>query len=447
MFKKLILVGGFIFLFLGVKFVYASDIIINEFVSNSLVSGDDEWVELLNTGEVDIFLDGWMIKDGNSDTKDDISLSGILSANGILVFNHKDGWLNDGGDLISLYDGLNLIDQVVYGVGKDLTAPTAGKSGALISGVWETNQEPTKGTQNSSSSSTPPPSDNSGSSSSSSDPTTTPEPKPKVIQNPTMKVKILANTLTFTGQILEIKANVFGYSNENVVLGRVSWNFGDGGSFEQINNFEKFSHIYYYPGEYILFLEYYSNSFSKDPEAVSKMVIKVLSTSVSISKVGDAKDFFIELSNNASSDIDISSWVINTNGKTFILPKNSIIMSKKQMIISGKITGFTFGDQNNLKLYSGTGELVYDYSSSKTIQKISPLLIKERTQTAIPTNNLLASAVSSDTINSDSANNSHIPIIPIAFFAFIGASAGAVYFIRQKKVISKDGDDFEILDE
>ena len=122
-------------------------------------------------------------------------------------------------------------------------------------------------------------------------------------------------------------------------------------------------------------------------------------------------------------------------------------MSKKQMIISGKITGFTFGDQNNLKLYSGTGELVYDYSSSKTIQKISPLLIKERTQTAIPTNNLLASAVSSDTINSDSANNSHIPIIPIAFFAFIWASAGAVYFIRQKKVISKDGDDFEILDE
>ncbi|MFA6257839.1 MAG: lamin tail domain-containing protein [Candidatus Paceibacterota bacterium] len=289
----------------------------------------------------------------------------------------------------------------------------------------------------------------------SNDDSSTVQIKPKVIENPVMKVKILVNTLAFAGEPFEIKTNVLGFSNENVVLGRASWNFGDGSSFEQINNFEKFSHIYYYPGEYVLFLEYYQNSFSKIPEATSKMVIKVLPTTVSISKVGDAKDFFIELSNNASSDIDISNWVINANGKTFILPKNSVIMSKKQMTISGKLTGFTLGDQNNLKLYSGTGELVFDYLSSKVPivarQDLITTATKPKISTAIPPavkplENLGATVLQSDVVNSESSNNSNTPIVPIASFAFIGAGAGAVYFIRRKKVIPKEGEDFEILD-
>ena len=53
----------------------------------------------------------------------------------------------------------------------------------------------------------------------------------------------------------------------------------------------------------------------------------------------------------------------------------------------------------------------------------------------------------SNAINTESPNGSVVSIIPIASFIFIGASAGTVYFIRRKKVIPKDGDDFEILDE
>ena len=90
----------------------------------------------------------------------------------------------------------------------------------------------------------------------------------------------------------------------------------------------------------------------------------MVTTTVVISKVGDEKDFFVELTNNANSDIDISNWFLKSNGKTFVLPKNSIILSKKQMTISGKITNFNLNDKYGLKLFSGSNELIYDYNFS-----------------------------------------------------------------------------------
>lgn len=465
--KKLILVLVSFIFFFSFNLAQASDIIINEFVSHPN-SGEEEWIELFNTTESSIDLTNWkltQLSNPSTTPKEDnpLILSDTILGGGVFVIKISN--LNNGGDSISLYDPSDsLVSRVTYGkvvnISTDLDFPFQGRSGALISGVWETNQEPTRGMQNPNSSPISPVDDSSNDSSSPI--TTQPESKIKVVENPTMKVKILASALAFTGQPLEIKTDVTGFSNEKVVLGRASWNFGDGSSFEQINNFEKFSHIYYYPGEYVLFLEYYQNSFSKTPEVTSKMIIKVLSTNVFISKVGDAKDFFIELSNNASSDIDISNWVINANGKTFIFPRNSVIMSKKQMTISGKITGFTLGDQNNLKLYSGTGELIFDYSSSKIpvvamqdqVTDVGHLDSRRGTSviltssTAVqPLENLGANVLQSNVISSDNVDNSSMPIIPITSFIFIGASAFAVYFIRRKKVIPENVDDFEILDE
>ena len=111
-------------------------------------------------------------------------------------------------------------------------------------------------------------------------------------------------------------------------------------------------------------MEYYTNNYSQAPEIVNKIIVKVVTTTVVISKVGDEKDFFVELTNNANSDIDISNWFLKSNGKTFVLPKNSIILSKKQMTISGKITNFNLNDKYGLKLFSGSNELIYDYNFS-----------------------------------------------------------------------------------
>ena len=69
----------------------------------------------------------------------------------------------------------------------------------------------------------------------------------------------------------------------------------------------------------------------------------------------------------------------------------------------------------------------------------------------IPTENPIALATqnntSDETSYTENGNNSGAAYIFIISFVFIGASAGAVYFIRRRKIVPKTGNDFEILDE
>ena len=194
---------------------------------------------------------------------------------------------------------------------------------------------------------------------------------------------------------------------------------------------------------------------------------------VSISKVGDAKDFFIELTNNSNYEINISKWTLNANGKVFVFPKNSVIMSKKQMIISGRITGFVQIDGKSLKLMSSTGELVFDYNSSFSQNEIvvKPVTVKTYVknnaieekiedvkdlvdnqiqdeildQAQITGNDLSATALLGDTENKDTNNYLFFGI----FGALIVLVGIGVYFIRRKGIRAniQDGSDFKILDE
>ena len=82
----------------------SSQVIINEFLFDP--SSGNEWIELFNKTSVDINLENWQLVDGNGDL-DDLTLPGILPANGILVFEKSggDGWLNNAGsESITLKD-------------------------------------------------------------------------------------------------------------------------------------------------------------------------------------------------------------------------------------------------------------------------------------------------------------------------------------------------------
>ena len=78
-------------------------VIINEFCPNC----DPEWVELYNDSEISIDLSGWEIQDGNTKSTDDLTISGEIPAQGMAVYEHPKGWLNDSSDTINLYDNTN----------------------------------------------------------------------------------------------------------------------------------------------------------------------------------------------------------------------------------------------------------------------------------------------------------------------------------------------------
>jgi hypothetical protein len=235
----------------------------------------------------------------------------------------------------------------------------------------------------------------------------------------------------------------------------------------QTNNPEKLLHTYSYPGDYIVSLEYYLNSYGDVPDASDKMTIKVISTDFLISAVGNEKDFFVELTNNTNYEADISNWILSSNTKNFTFPKNTIIGSKKKMIISPNLTHFSIQDKNTLRLMTPQGKTVFDYGASILIPVVAvptKTIIQPKSQVSvspkqinldenkansisdlqIPVENLPALVAASDVLKD---NPIRAYILAFIFTIFIGASAGAVYFIRQKKTVSQAGDDFKILDE
>jgi len=82
-------------------------------------------------------------------------------------------------------------------------------------------------------------------------------------------------------------------------------------------------------------VEYFTNYYSTTPDAVDKMIIKVIPANILISKIGDEKDFFVEISNDTNYDSNLSNWALLGNEKSFIFPKNTILKSKAkaQLII------------------------------------------------------------------------------------------------------------------
>jgi hypothetical protein len=383
-----------------------------------------------------------------------------------VIFDSSFSLNNTGEELILKDENLNSVDTVTYNSSQG--GNDNGNSLQKTSNSW-IEALPTPGAVNEDISNEPPSGDDGGGgggSSSNNSSSEKEEVKKEIIKNPTIKAKILTNALAFVGEPHEMKVKILGYSNEDIVLGKVYWNFGDGSSLEQINNFENFSHTYYYPGEYPVLLEYREGPFSVEPEATDKITIKVIPTTVVISKIGDSKDFFVELTNDANNDIDISNWSLRAGGKQFFLPKNSVILAKRKMTLSSRITGFSFGDQYNLKLFSATGDLISDYNNkfSSFAGTANPSVTKKQISKNLPEdeisqnvsnrqneenrvlgNNLLGSVIESNPLSEGENKNFYLYFG--LFLVLLLISGGTIYFIRQRKTKGADGSDFEILDE
>ncbi len=84
--------------------IQTTNLQINEFMPHP--GAGDEWVEIINIGNVSINLNGWKVFDGNSTRNDDLSLIGTINPGQIMAFNHSSGWLNDSGDILNLENNL-----------------------------------------------------------------------------------------------------------------------------------------------------------------------------------------------------------------------------------------------------------------------------------------------------------------------------------------------------
>lgn len=280
-------------------------------------------------------------------------------------------------------------------------------------------------------------------------------------------LKIVNKNFGFVGIPLEFEARLEGVESQNMYA-KYIWNFGDGDSME-VDGFDnkKFSHTYYYPGDYLVNIEYFTNSYQANPDYVSKINLKIVPTTVVISSVGTESDFFIELKNNSSLDIDISNWVLLGNNKIFTLPKSTNLLSMKKIILPPRVTNFNHGDKNFLELLDKNGTLIFSYknilnqpkiTTAKTPRKITSLnteniSLSERIgETFVSENeftdiNFENEDLSSAVILSDDKNGEKNNLIYIFLFIILIIFATlTVYFLRRNRKEVED-EEFDILEE
>lgn len=442
---------------------------INEFVSDPAAGA--EWIELWNDSSSGADLTGYSwteLASPGSETEHEGSqknLSGTISAQGFFVIEINSA-LNNTGDSIALYSGGSLIDRVTFGsvngYAKDLDAPAKGKSGARISGSWENNQEPSKGSANSgtstssstSTSNTSTTSESSGgstsSTSSSSGSTGTPVRSAPAGR---LKAEVTVRTLAYAGIPLPFQGRITRGGEQVFQSGEYFWNFGDG-DFRQVKaiNTDKFTHTYFYPGDYTVIFEHYENHFADLPDAWETVQIKVVAPQVVISRTGDGADMFVELWNKSSYEADLSGWILAGYGKIYTMPKNTKVAANKKVLISGRTTGFSAEDKAYIKLLMPSGEPASFYTPPAPPRRqplAQPLKeAGEMPEASAEESMVLAANISGADFDEENSHGLFSSFgIPLISLFLVASGAFAVYLIRQRKGVPGAGTDFEILDE
>jgi len=475
--------------------VFVSPLILSELMANP-DTGQDEWIEIYNSGSSDVAVDAskWRISSGDT-TKWTMNNGDNFSipANSYVIFagdkstfladNPNFSWtvyetgissLNNTGGTIKILDqDGNSVDSVTYTSGEGGAGD--GNSLQLINGSW-VGSIPTPGLQNATtvSSNTPVasgglPANYSNNTSISSTSTTQTQNQSQILK---IKTEIVGKTFGFVGLPISLSANATGHSGEKLFFGNYYWNFGDGDSKEiKVSDMTRFTHTFFYEGEYDVTLEYYTNINSENPDASDKITIKVIPADISISNVGEEKDFSVEISNNTPYDADLSNWVLSSNEKSFTLPKDTIVGAKKKIILSPKITGFSILDKNTLKLSDSQGDMIFDYSSSikpvevsnnnntVPVKTLKPSINKNSTAVKPPVGGFTAKSsngqipvdnLEAEAVNSGVSKETDFKYGVFGLLILLGVSVGTTYYIRKrnrKSAIKTVGEDFEILGE
>jgi len=470
MHKKLILILAFV-LFLNFPQSLFASVLINEVQIGVEGNANDEFIELYNNESSEVDLTGFSIyKKTSSGSESSIVAKSRfdnkkIPANGILFLAREGEYTgsknvdifwpnsyslasNNSLTLYKDYDNKIIEDTVSWGDVKNFKRTNTGT---------DNTEEENTNTQNENTTSL----STGGSVSSASTETT--------IKKKT-ELRIFAKNSGFVGIPVEFEAKLEGVEYQNMYA-KYLWNFGDGSIKEFIGlENKKFTHTYYYPGDYLVNIEYFANSYQETPDYISKINLKIIPTTIVISSVGNESDFFIELTNNSSLDIDISNWVLLGNNKIFTLPKSTSLLSMKKIILSPRITNFNYLDKSYLELLDKNGTIIFSYknilnppkiTTTKTSRKIALGSTGNNTENEfmnftnqeefIPENEFYDKSFENEDLSgavilSDDKKGEKNNFIYIFLFIFLIIFATlSVYFLRQNR--KEEDKEFDILEE
>ncbi len=462
----------FLFAFVGQA---SATVVINEIAwMGTAVSPSNEWIELTNTGNGTVDLTGWTL---SLEGKKDILLSGSIAGGGYYLIERTDDTtvpnipadlvssfgtgIPNTGAVLSLKDAQGVVvDRVdgsnAWNIGGSIAGDNATKETAQRgANGWYTSAPTPRalngGAQNSIPSNSSSKTDNPTSPASSSLSASFPV-DPQIFADAGTSARTISAgaTVTFLGR-------VFGLKKEPIENARISWSFGDGGMADGTS----VSHVFYYPGDYIVVMEASSGYYS----ASDRIAVHVVTPVLSLRAGGDEARSFVTLENGGSDEVDLSLWQIESAGKVFILPQHTIIGARKTLTLPSEITGIISPKESivSLRFPNGTRAETNQYSAPPTPpQKMNvETTPKPQISAVVPRTVLSDRENASQEATAIGAFDGTVPSLEktnterlwpwyvgaafLALFAIIGTR-----FAREQKNDEKQGltaDDFEIKEE
>lgn len=355
----------------------SAQVVVTEIMYDLETGGDSgrEWIEVRNTGMSDVDLGLWRLFEAETNHRIEAEGEGgatelfageyaVIADNPAkfradwpeytgLLFDSAFSLSNTGETLVLRLlaqagdGGLADKDSVLYGA--EWGANGDGKSLQIIDGEWVA-ATPTPGEENEAlAPPEPPPAVNNQ-----SPPPTgayVPAPAPPLFTariSEKEKFAVVGAGALFKGETI---GTADGLSSKTHFL----WNFGDGGTGEG----ESVPHVYKYPGEYVVVLNAVSGTHSPEDRAT----IKAIPSELSISNIGTAGDFFIELSNNSAYELNLSGWLLKSGARYFVIPENSLILSKRKIIFPQETTGLLYSPGDSVGILYPNGLTAAMFSS------------------------------------------------------------------------------------
>jgi len=228
----------------------------------------------------------------------------------------------------------------------------------------------------------------------------------------------------------DIYACGFSYSS-----GYFFWNFGDGNTMEYINQEMKdnVSHVYYYPGEYVVTLEYRKSILSDTPDDLAQITIQVLPKQVIISAVTSDSGPVIELSNTTSMNADLSGWILESRLSSFIIPRGTVILANRKVSFRPSITLFSFNNLYPLTLKSPDGNTVSVFPQTPPLKTYNPAPISPKSIEKETKDNLVFSSSQLASVGALQSQNEISPTALFALFGLVLAGIAGVLALRWKK--------------
>ncbi len=125
-----------------------------------------------------------------------------------------------------------------------------------------------------------------------------------------------------------------------------SWSFGDG----NVGEGSLVTHVYKYPGDYILVL----NARTGSTYATSRLKVKVIEPTMSV-RVGDG---YIEIVNNTNNEVNLFNWKITKGNKSFIFQPDTIVLGNSSIKIPNSMLAMKSSENPGVILKNFMGDTV-----------------------------------------------------------------------------------------